>query len=454
MLLINTKLQLKQETAALEQQQNRMKSGNQQSNKGGKSINDESKGESQKNPCTRHDGAHEWKDCPDNKKQKPQSKSSKEKSQMKDLHVTKATNVTTKKTPLVKINKEPEEAQKNHYADLDYLSDDSLAMMVQASNSKQVNEINVIEVPGKEGTCHVTTVLIGNGFTGYAIMSYPFTEKLGCKFQQSKGKGESYRTTTGNMNTLLSVTVTNVWLPHLSRQRTFTATFEVAPPESGDFGYGIMGIGMMDELGINQSRTDKIITWGQEVQVPMVPIGYWTDTCIQMICKHANTEKEHTDSASKNLEIKKENSEGKQNVKFATEANSDLFSATSKPAEASFKKALYKKPNFLEATKCDGKHLTPAQQALLFNILTANEVVFKGGRGHYNGVPVGLKLKDDTKPFYTKPYPIPLKNREVMEHKLGQKCSIRALRRLTPKEFKQREWAFPAFGMPKKNGTV
>jgi hypothetical protein len=44
-LLIDTKLQLKQETAALEQQQNRMKSGNQQSNKGEKSTNGKSKGE-------------------------------------------------------------------------------------------------------------------------------------------------------------------------------------------------------------------------------------------------------------------------------------------------------------------------------------------------------------------------------------------------------------------------
>jgi hypothetical protein len=60
MLLINTKLQLqlKQEMAALEQHQNRMKSGNQQSNKGGKSTNGESKGESRKNPCTMHGGAH------------------------------------------------------------------------------------------------------------------------------------------------------------------------------------------------------------------------------------------------------------------------------------------------------------------------------------------------------------------------------------------------------------
>jgi hypothetical protein len=45
MLLIDTKLQLKQETAALEQHQNKMKSGNQQSNKGGKLTNSESGGE-------------------------------------------------------------------------------------------------------------------------------------------------------------------------------------------------------------------------------------------------------------------------------------------------------------------------------------------------------------------------------------------------------------------------
>jgi hypothetical protein len=174
---------------------------------------------------------------------------------------------------MIKINKKPEEVQKNHYSDLNYWSDDGLTMMVQASNSKQVNGISVIEVPRKEGTRHATTVLIDNGFTGYAIMSYPFAEKLGYKFQQSKG--ESYHAMTGNMNTLHSVTVTNVCLPHLSCQRIFTAKFEVAPLESGDFGYGIiMGIGMMDELRMNPSHTDKIITWGQDIQVPMIPIGY------------------------------------------------------------------------------------------------------------------------------------------------------------------------------------
>ncbi len=77
------------------------------------------------------------------------------------------------------------------------------------------------------------------------------------------------------MATSLAVKLTDVRLPHLSRNRTFAATFEIAPAEFGDFSYGvIMGIGMMDDLGIDQSRTEKIITWGPDVQVKMVPINY------------------------------------------------------------------------------------------------------------------------------------------------------------------------------------
>jgi hypothetical protein len=182
-----------------------------------------------------------------------------------------------------------------------------------------------------------------------------------------------------------------------------------------------------------------MITWGHNVQVPMVPIRYWTDARIQTICKYANTEKEHTDSELKNLEIKEENLKIKQDVKFATKIDSDLFSATNKPAEVSFEKAVYEKPNLMEVAKHDGTNLMPVQQAFLFSILTKNEVVFKGGRGHYNGAPVGLKLTDNAKPYHAKPYPIPLKNWEVMKHKLGRQCLIGALGCLTPKEFKERQ---------------
>jgi hypothetical protein len=63
----------------------------------------------------------------------------------------------------------------------------------------------------------------------------------------------------GLMNTTLKVTITGVRLPDLSHRRTFTTTFEVASKKSGNFGYKIiMGIGIMDELKIDQSQTDKI----------------------------------------------------------------------------------------------------------------------------------------------------------------------------------------------------
>jgi hypothetical protein len=55
---------------------------------------------------------------------------------------------------------------------------------------------------------------------------------------------------------------------------------------------------------------------------------------------------------------------------------------------------------------------------MLFNVLTANDKVFQGGQGHYTGALVGLKLKDDVKSYHAKPYPFPLKNHEVIEHKV------------------------------------
>ena len=133
------------------------------------------------------------------------------------------------------------------------------------------------------------------------------------------------------------------------------------------------------------------------------------------------------------------------------ESTPSLFSATSSNQAASFTKAHYIKPNLLEVAKHDGANLIPMQQAMLFNVLTANNKVFQGGWGHYTGPLVGLKLKDDAKPWQAKQYPIPLKNREV--HKLIWQCSIRAFYYLTPEESEEREWAFLAFGL-KKNGNV
>jgi hypothetical protein len=79
----------------------------------------------------------------------------------------------------------------SRYKDLAYDTDDGSIMMVQKTASKQtLNGITVIAVPGADGTQHGMTILIDNGFTGFAMMSHPFAQSLGYEFQC--GEGESY----------------------------------------------------------------------------------------------------------------------------------------------------------------------------------------------------------------------------------------------------------------------
>ena len=152
MSTIETKLQLKKEVKALEEEKQRKQKSNQQSNDKGKKSG-EAKGQQKKNPCCKHNGAHNFKDCPDNPHRKgssakPTSESGKEKSIKKDLHSTKGSDSDVKKTPKVIINE-----SKNHFANLDYSSDDGSAMMVLASKSdqKQLIGMTVIEVSSKDG---------------------------------------------------------------------------------------------------------------------------------------------------------------------------------------------------------------------------------------------------------------------------------------------------------------
>jgi hypothetical protein len=98
--------------------------------------------------------------------------------------------------------------------------------------------------------------------------------------------------------------------------------------------------------------------------------------------------------------------------------------------------------------------LTNDQQAQLFQVLTSNVAAFQGGKGEYTSTPVSIVLKPNAKPWRAKSYPALLMNRDILEGKLGRQCKISAMGQLTPEEFEAREWAFPAFGIPKKNGKI
>ena len=151
MTQLDKKFWLKKEFAELE---NKSVNNNNNNNKPGKSQSNGGGGKSDKkksNPCRKHDGAHEWKDCPDNKSNKSKAKSDKDsKSDKKpkgNLHSTQSTNAPAKKsTPVVGINDKTE--TKEFDAVLQYDSDDVSAMMVQGDSSRSppiYNGVTVID---------------------------------------------------------------------------------------------------------------------------------------------------------------------------------------------------------------------------------------------------------------------------------------------------------------------
>ena len=89
----------------------------------------------------------------------------------------------------------------------------------------------------------------------------------------------------------------------------------------------------------------------------------------------------------------------------------------------------YEKPNLEEFVADDKQHghLTAEQRKKLLQTLKKNERVFQGCRGNYTGGAASLKLKPGAKPHWAKPYPIPLKNKDVTEQELYRQVEIGAL---------------------------
>ena len=175
--------------------------------------------------------------------------------------------------------------------------------------------------------------------------------------------------------------VHNVKLPHLTNRRSFTVTLQVTPEMVGNFGYGIiLGMKLMKDVGLDTSIQQQSITWGEELTIPMVPGNFWTKARLRPFAS------------------------------LAKEMVQDKIFATSEKPSAGLKAADYSKPDLAEivSTKCS--HLTKSQMDQLLTVLQRYEQVFLGKKGVYTGGPCDIVLKKDTKPFWSAPYPIPLKN--------------------------------------------
>ncbi len=234
-------------------------------------------------------------------------------------------------------------------------------MMVQVVDHNRttplVNSITAVDVPAQDGTRYRTTILMDNGYTEYMIMSYPFAKSLGYELKHSQGR--SYNTTNGLMTITLQVCINDIRLPHLSQTRTFSATIQVAPEQSGDFGYGmIMGCWQMDLLGIDTSCTEKVVTWGPDVSVPMVSTGYWTDNRIRSLLSCTSETPSADIAATPSEDI------------YEVFTNADAMLAST------YSEAVYDKLNLVEVVNRDGADLTPKQRSQLLQVLMANMAAF------------------------------------------------------------------------------
>jgi hypothetical protein len=102
--------------------------------------------------------------------------------------------------------------------------------------------------------------------------------------------------------------------------------------------------------------------------------------------------------------------------------------------------------------KC--QNLNVEQKGKLLTVLHDHEQLFLGCRGEWKGDPVSIKVIKGATPIGARPYPVPLKNRQVFREEVYRQCDIGALRELKADEIETREWASPCFEVRKKNGTI
>ncbi len=82
-------------------------------------------------------------------------------------------------------------------------------------------------------------------------------------------------------------------------------------------------------------------------------------------------------------------------------------------------------------------------------MLLEHELLFEGTLGNWNRPPISIELKEGTKPYHGRPYPIPQIHKATLIKELNQLVSIRVLKRQS-----SLEWASPTFIIPKLYLTV
>ena len=111
--------------------------------------------------------------------------------------------------------------------------------------------------------------------------------------------------------------------------------------------------------------------------------------------------------------------------------------------------AKYEKADLQSVVSTNCTHLSPQDQSKLLELLTEFEELFDGTLGDWNTEPVSFELKEGTKPYHGRPFPVPKSRKATTIKELKRLCDLGVL------EFQPAsEWASPSFIIPKKDNTV
>ena len=94
------------------------------------------------------------------------------------------------------------------------------------------------------------------------------------------------------------------------------------------------------------------------------------------------------------------------------------------------------------------EHLTNDQKLKLRQLLSNYEELFDGSLGNWKTSPVSVDLKEDAKPYHSRPYSVPHIHKEQFKKELDSLEKIGIL-----KKDSSSQWAAPAFTIPKKDGS-
>jgi len=107
----------------------------------------------------------------------------------------------------------------------------------------------------------------------------------------------------------------------------------------------------------------------------------------------------------------------------------------------------YEKADLQSVDSTNYTHLSLQDQNKLLELLREFEELFDGTLGDWNIKPDSFELKESTKPYHNRPFPVPKSCKETTIKELNRMCDLGVL------EFQPTsEWAAPSFIIPKRSG--